>query len=453
MSSHVRGRSLIRLSGWVKLNHSNDTVSKGQLVFLVRRVTSSEERSDLLARHYIFADGTAVANTIHKSLSVPLDHTVPLLQDISHWCDSTARPAVKPNTLYAGVAVVQATPFDGLRILLEKKNRSQLPIRELCTFTQTSHAHPHSANSGADTGIEISGTVEEIGEALTWLEGMNLLSVITRNMILGEAFVGGPRVGQLLSALERAVVPMLDSMLTAEDMSHVLPRLTLHPLLVPLTPGAKSRSSAYTPPYLIVFYANYDAAVNTFTDQWLPFSLFRAQNACVMAGHIASASRFDPAPAPKSEDDAGVQPRRPSKVQFEFPPDSPAASSVDIVRPPLPDTPPATGLFSGLSAYSFPPRPADGNDEPPQSQAQTAHSHHLASRLNGHTGGRNGSLSNIPTRSSLAKISRFDSNSNGAGEESAWHYPQPKISDTPGLADWDPDWLLVLLRSKLRADA
>jgi hypothetical protein len=189
-------------SGWVKLSNSNDTVSKGQLVFLVRRVNSTEEQSDLLARHYIFADPTAVATTIHKSLSVPLEHTLPLLKDISLWCDSTAHTTLRPNTLYTGIAVVQATPFDGLRILLEQSNRAQLPMRELCSF---------NAAPGQIGGIdELSGSVEEIAEALTWLEGMTLLSVISRNMTVDADHIGGPIVGKLLTALERAIVPMLD---------------------------------------------------------------------------------------------------------------------------------------------------------------------------------------------------------------------------------------------------
>ena len=436
-------------------------------MFLVRRVSSSEERSDLLARHYIFADATAVAHTIHKSLSVPLEHTVPLLQDISHWCDSTTRPTLKSNTLYGGVAVVQATPFDGLRILLEKKNRSQLPIRELCTF-----ASAPGAGAGAGPGLEpLSGTVEEIGEALTWLEGMNLLSVITRNMIIGEEFVGGPRVGQLLSILERAIVPMLDSMLTAEDMSHVLPRLTLHPMLVPLTPGGPStkvKSSTYTPPYLIVFYANYDAAVNTFTDQWLPFSLFRAQNASVMAGHIASAARHDRTSlALDPQLPPSVDARRPSRVQFEFPTNSANASSVDIgssTKPPISDAVPTTGLFSGLSTYSFPPRAdQDHNANTNSTTAATTNPSlptslplHMHPRL-----GRIGSSGNTPTRSSLAKVSRFDqptapsasASASGSGSGSGYGDDYQFRGSENGIGEWDPEWLLVLLRSKLRADA
>jgi hypothetical protein len=70
----------ILTTGWVKLrDNSNDTVSKGQLIFLVRRVTSPDERTDLLARHFIWADGLAVAASLTKTLSVPAEHLIPLL--------------------------------------------------------------------------------------------------------------------------------------------------------------------------------------------------------------------------------------------------------------------------------------------------------------------------------------------------------------------------------------
>lgn len=579
-------------SGWVKLNRSNDTVSKGQLIFLVRRIAAMEEQSDLLTRNYIFADPTAVANTLHKTLSVPLEHTTPLLGDITLWADSTARPALKPNTLYAGVAVVQATPFDGLRILLEQSNRSQLPMRELCTFSD------HSTGDGGDDE-DLYGTVEEMAEAITWLEGMNLLSVITRNMALSHATtsaqrrfstssansssssfrnfsnthhsdsnpneIGGPRVTKLLAALELALIPMLDETLTLEDMQYLLPRLTLHPVLVPLTPGAhipSGRGITYTPPYLIAFYANYDAAVNTFTDKWLPFSLFRAQNACVMRGSIAAAARLEvlagghtPLLGNGSTSGSGSGSgggggiggegfntgRRPSKVQFEFPA-APAGSgggvsaatqsttSVDNINGssststsypapvPAPAPAPASALprnapppSTPFDDYSFPPKSsfagggsgAVGGVQPQQGftfgstpaiQASlpgpsSTSANYYAGQTTAATGYGNGNGNGIgyssgngngnpPRRSSLANRSRFapgTNNETGSGDSnsnSIYHRPSGSGSGSvlggfgpgqatqmqmqhygrTGEAEWDPDWLLVLLRGKLRAE-
>jgi hypothetical protein len=316
-------------------------------------------------------------------------------------------------------------------------------MRELCWFNSA----PLQTTSD-----ELSGTVEEIGEALTWLEGMNLLSVITRNMTIGDDFIGGPLVGKLLSALERAIIPMLDSMLTAEDMSHILPRLTLHPMLVPLTPGsnAKARQSGFTPPYLIVFYANYDAAVNTFTDKWLPFSLFRAQNACVMAGNIASAAKYDNVLTPPTRALVpNTADRRPSKVQFEgINPSGNGSISTHasiMTAPPLPETQPTTGLFTGLATYSFPPR------SPTEIGGDTASSipAHVAARLGKPSLARGGSRDTIPRRSSLARTSRFDQPSGDDGEKEK---EKAARQGEVGVGDWDPDWLLVLLRNKLRAD-
>jgi hypothetical protein len=310
-------------------------------------------------------------------------------------------------------------------------------MRELCSF---------NAAPGQIGGIdELSGSVEEIAEALTWLEGMTLLSVISRNMTVDADHIGGPIVGRLLTALERAIVPMLDNMLTAEDMSHILPRLTLHPMLVPLTPGSnsKARLSGFTPPYLIVFYANYDVAVNTFTDKWLPFPLFRAQNACVMAGNIASASRYEKiitTPPRTITND-----RRPSKVQFEIPHHDSVSS--DMTIPPLPEAIPNTGLFSGLSNYSFPPKP-------PGEESASSIPGHVAARLGKPPLTRSGSSqSNVPRRSSMAKHPRFESQpllDNYDNKEKDRGMQQGEVA---GMAEWDPEWLLVLLRNKLRADA
>ncbi|KAK8861350.1 hypothetical protein IAR55_002169 [Kwoniella newhampshirensis] len=413
----------ILTTGWVKLTNSNDTVSKGQLIFLVRRVVSAAERSDLESRHFIFADPQAVAGALHKTLSVPLDHTIPLLEDMGTFCDSTLRPELQSGKLYGGVAVVQATPFDGLRVLLEKDKRSQLPMREMCTLGLQSTNHD-----------ELSGSVEQIGETLALLEGMTMLSIITRNIQFDTNDVMTRRVAALLSALERAIVPMLDEMLTAEDMAHILPRLTLHPLLVPLTPGGSKRPAltSYTPPYAVIFYANYDAAVNTFTDKWLPFSLFRAQNACVMAPKIAAAAKMDKLYTVETSGDNGfIDTRRPSKVQFDFPvsasPMVPTASSHHQYG----GTADANGMFGG---FTFPPKSDNGHGD--QTTPNTG----------------------VPRRSSLAR-SRLGSMSGESIAPSAeggglWAGKDLVIGQgSPGVGVWDQDWLLHLLRTKLRTEA
>lgn len=350
---------------------------------------------------------------------------MPLLEDIRLFCDSTMHSFLKPAALYAGIAVVQATPFDGLRLLLEQDHRSQLPMREICPLGKP-----------AGDLSELSGTLEELGEAITWLDGMSLLSVITKNITANSEQSGGPRVSRLLSALERAIVPMLDDMLSAEDMAHILPRLFLHPVLVPLTPGGSPRAtrlSGYVPPYIVVFYANYDAAVNTFTDRWLPFSLFRAQNACVMAAKIQAASRAEQILAAPKDDVLPEQyQHRPSRVQLDFPPQgvsvketSPGTRENDVVSP------------STFSGFSFPPR-SKGLLPPPISQNPSI-------EITG------------PRRSSLAPTRQNSHNLDGGNQLQPYDGDVEKqgssVESAPGVASWDPDWLLVLLRTKLRADA
>ena len=477
----------ILTTGWVKLNNSNDTVSKGQLIFLVRRVTSTMEQSALTTRQYIFADPQAVASTLEKTLSVPRDHAMPLLDDIRRFCDSTIRAVPQAGRVYAGVAIVQATPFDGLRVLLEQGNRAQLPMREICTIDPI--ASPAVASTVGserhliDLDTALSGTLEQLGEAITWLEGMSLMAIMSRNMALSSDppsspsdHLGGVRVTKLLQALERAIVPMLDGMLSPEDMAHILPRLYLHPVLVPLTPGGPTSSSntSYIPPYVVVFYANYDIAINTFSDKWLPFTLFRAQNACVMAQSIALAentygqARATPpilaTSIPTSAigstwvpgdigADEGILARRPSKVQFEL---NPATISPHTYHSPLPTPPapiPEDESGSMIKDYSFPPRRASETSPPhrppplastkersPKSATTDLPSPSSSASPTSPTSPTSANpliQSGLPRKSSLASKSRFEEREQGV----------------LGIGDWDPEWLLTLLRTKLRADA
>ena len=337
------------------------------------------------------------------------------------------------SLIYAGVAVVQATPFDGLRILLEQEHRALLPMRELCPI-------------GGTTGPGgLGGSIEEIAEALTWLDGMSLMAIITRN-VNGMVIPGGQRVAQLLSSLEQCLIPMLDEMLDDGDITHLLPRLHIHPALIPLTPGSPKKLSktGYMPPYLVVFYANYDAAVNTFTDKWLPFSLFRAQNACVMAPRITAAHRIEQSFNPQTTTSGTISSvpegmpeeysysRRPSKVQFDFPdsmPNMTPSSPTSTMVPTTPNHPVQGGMFGG---FSFPPK-ADTPNPSPFAPVFTPPGSSLPRRSNNPSG---------PRRSSLAPRSRFESDAGDLGEKEGVH----------GVDEWDPDWLLVLLRTKLRAE-
>ncbi|ODO09232.1 hypothetical protein I350_02832 [Cryptococcus amylolentus CBS 6273] len=449
----------ILTTGWVKLENSEDTVSKGQLIFLVRRVTSAAERFDLQSRHFMFAEPAAVASALHRTLSVPYDHIMPLLGDIRTFCDSTVHCTIQPGKLYAGVAVVQATPFDGLRILLEKDNRSQLPMREICTL-----GAPPSEEEG------LSGTAEEIGEALSLLQGLTMLSVITRNVELDIDATDqalSQRVNALLAALERAIVPMLDDMLTGEDMTHILPRLSLHPILIPLTPGGRQsatllgKRSAYTPPYTIVFYANYDAAVNTFTDQWLPFGLFRAQSSCVTAQKVQVGQRMEKIWAETDEESGHAPGRRPSKVQFDFPSHSGGQSSSTAAS--------SSGsafdnnLFNG---FSFTPKTEDGVDagNPASVQrrsslkqntfvpTQVRKNSPLPSRVNSVASSSEGPIGGSIT-GTLGLGIRDVNMGLGTAEGANMANEIVMRQVLPGVGLWDQDWLLNLLRSKLRAQA
>ncbi|OWZ25845.1 hypothetical protein C345_07038 [Cryptococcus neoformans A2-102-5] len=435
----------ILTTGWVKLQNSSDTVSKGQLIFLVRRVNSAAEQFDLVSRHYMFADPSAVASALQRTLSVPFDHIMPLLDDIRVFCDSTLHCTLQPGKLYAGVAVVQATPFDGLRILLEKDKRGQLPMREMCTF----------GTSPAEGGA-LYGTVEEIGEAVSMLQGFNMLSIISRNLSHStetDTLFSG-RVSALLSALELAIIPMLDEMLTADDMEHILPRLTLHPVLIPLTPGGKPQSfsakrSPYTPPYLIVFYANYDVAVNTFTDKWLPFSLFRAQSACVMSQKVQVGTRMERIWG-ENEPDGSATPnvaRRPSKVQFEFP-----TNGAQLASGPTFDT----SIFNG---YSF-PESDDNQTNLPHYSSSSAHVSppvnvtRKSSLVKGRFSSSADELPALKVDSGVAGAHDVNGTTGlGIGQASAGVGKDALAKPVwARVGAWDQDWLLHLLRDKLRTE-
>jgi hypothetical protein len=247
----------------------------------------------------------------------------------------------------------------------------------------------------------------------------------------------------------------LDEMLNSEDMAHILPRLFLHPVLIPLTPGGTRKTAkltGYTPPYVVVFYANYDAAVNTFTDKWLPFSLFRAQNSCVMAGRIGSASKLGGGGGTGItagvEEEGGemIYPggRRSSRVQFDFTPNTNTNMTTTAGDSPE-ESEDVTPTFGG---FTFPPREKEREKE--------VGGMGMGMGMGTGTGlGIGGSaMRGQPRRSSLART-KFEDRDVGGITVPSREKGIEVVSEVmvAGVAGWDPEWLISLLRTNLRADA
>lgn len=332
-----------------------------------------------------------------------------LLEDLRQFCDVTTKVTVKPGRLYAGVSIIQPTPFDGLRILVDENDRSQLPMREIATLASV----PSRVCTG-QPDAELDATIDELGHAMHLLDGISLFEIITRDRGARPYIDRQDMLAtQLMSALETALVPMLDTILSREDMAYVLPRLIIHPTIVPLAPPQRraqvsSIRSAPQQPFLITFRATFDAAVNTYTDKWVPFSLYRAQNRCIMwKGQSLALTPSSTIESPVREIDAVSYfntHRRPSKVQFEGYPtsDAPAFS------------PTATQPEPGFTDYAF----------PPQNSAQQD----LAVR--------------VPRRSSLAQ-SHLPGDFDDGDRSPTW----PRTGGM-GVGNWDPDWLDHMIRER-----
>ena len=420
------------------------TVTKGQLIFLVRRLASSAEKKQLVARGFFFAEPLAVSEVMSKALAVPVENLVEVMRDQRDFCDYGLSSGIKPGRLYAGVCIIQPTTFEGIQILVGRRRHS-LPMREICPLATSPLAiRSTSTDRSADA---VLGTVEEIGEALTALHGQTLFDLMAP---LGQFEDGEEKkqedtlVTRLRSALIRALIPMLDLTLTSKAMSKILPRLIVTPYLIPMAaplqagktsnpgnPGVENMQTAW----MIVFKAVLNADGDYTALDWENWNLFRAQSECVSKeGRSAQVLAKVMAANAVVPSDEMLRARRPSKIQWNMsglpglpdsPPENPIYDSAKSGLQSSPSLSQASQLFG--AGYKLGELGEDVKSSDPMSEF-SAHSCSSANSTK-HV--------NVARRSSLAP-----------GYNT---HDQISLNETSnvGVASWDPDWLVRLLREDL----
>lgn len=364
--SHTSGH--VRLSSGEGRRH---TVTNGQLIFLVRRVTTTHEKSQLLARNFLFAETSAVANVMADVLAVPVEEFTDIMDDQQTFCDYGMTSAAKVGRVYVAASIIQPSTSDGIHICVERHRRHQLPMRELCKVYPVSSAiRSYLSNSSNTTESGISGSIEELGEALAGLEGQTLFEMIApKNMLLEEESLipEDPSTARLRVSIVNAMIPMLDMICTSKEMARMLPRLQITPYLVPITPPMPVAikagvaqipeiQSAAQMAWMIYFQAVLSADDDYPDLDWEPWTLFKAQSECVARDGRESLQAVRNALLQSHAQSINTPARRPSKVQFSAftAPSTHQASSI-IEGPSILVNPDNRDALQQFESFAFPP--------------------------------------------------------------------------------------------------
>jgi hypothetical protein len=115
---------------------------RGSLMFLVRRVESQRDTTDLEAAGYRFADISQVAGIIHSSMQIKTDNMATKLSNMAQYAqeeNSRLNPGV-----HLGFFAVRARVSGGFDVLVRKGTRHLLPSMQM-PFEQT-HLEPSQRN-------------------------------------------------------------------------------------------------------------------------------------------------------------------------------------------------------------------------------------------------------------------------------------------------------------------
>ncbi|KAJ9107335.1 hypothetical protein QFC21_000785 [Naganishia friedmannii] len=364
----------ILTTGHVRLSNAEGKrhiATNGQLIFLVRRVTTAHEKTQLLARNFLFADTWAVASVMADVLAVPVEDFRDIIDDQQTFCDHGMMSTARIGKVYVAASIIQPTTFDGIHICVERHRRHQLPMRELCkVYPVSSAVRSHLSLSSTTTDNGISGSIEEIGEALAGLEGQTLFEMIApKNMLLEEESLipEDLSTAKLRISIVNAMIPMLDMICTSKEMARMLPRLQITPYLVPITPPIPVAikagvaqipefQSAAQMAWMIYFQAVLSADDDYPDLDWEPWTLFKAQSECVARDGRESLQAVRNAILQSHAQAINTPARRPSKVQFSAftAPSTHQASSV-IDAPSILVNPDNRDALQQFESFAFPP--------------------------------------------------------------------------------------------------
>ena len=348
-------------------------------MFLVRRVTSSHEHSVLKAHNYLFAEPHAVAAKMSRTLAVPKENFLEIIDEQRDFCDQGMESELRPGMVYAMVCVVHPTPFEGMQVCVDPAKRHQLPLESLGPLSTRVGTSRTSLGGPSQQSL---GTIEEIGLALSKMKGLTLfdmLAPVKQLYPLADMVVDSDAFGEKLQELiVNALIPLLDDIMPSQSMAKVLPQLRVVPQLVPLSspiaiPTTSSRrpsevSHSLSMAWGIVFKAVVPVEDDEKGIDWEPWSLFRAQQECVQRDaresspgstssihkHGSLSYAAPPSLPPQTPTAAGQHvPRRPSKVQWSapLPPSMLSGSSPSTpVNEPVHASPPGEAYNSNNSS-------------------------------------------------------------------------------------------------------
>jgi hypothetical protein len=115
---------------------------RGSLMFLVRRVESQRDTTDLEAAGYRFADISQVAGIIHSSMQIKTDNMAAKLSHMAQYAqEENSRPG---SGVHLGFFAVRARVSGGFDVLVRKGTRHLLPSMEM-SLEQT-HLEPSQRN-------------------------------------------------------------------------------------------------------------------------------------------------------------------------------------------------------------------------------------------------------------------------------------------------------------------
>lgn len=290
-------------------------------------------------------------------------------------------PAVVSGSVYVGLLIVQALPFEGLKIIVDARLRHSLPLRRLGTIDDEGRVLINNEGASSDEVREperpLAQSIEELGTKIaSELGGKTLLTLMREASPPASSKDDGEPTSTSISLLHQAivdtVVPLMDHV-PRESMNLVLRSLALVPSLITLP--ASSTVATSRPCYLIVLKAVLSSS-DEFTalgPAWSlePFRLFRAVNENLAQEAASRATDPTTLSAPPF---TPIAVKRASKIQWgsmNLPPrDLPSPFPAAVVPAAVAAPPPSFAgfSFSHTSPSHLPPSTSESPLFSPPSQ-------------------------------------------------------------------------------------
>lgn len=207
---------------------SKVTLDGGQMM-IITHIDNDGRLNRVFESHgYTFHDVDRVAKVLARDLGLQPERSTDILADVRQYAASGVSISREPATVYVAFFLARSMADESIQLMVDSLERHCVP--KMPCFKLIAHPRPASAGISLD---EV--TLDSLGRCMATFAGKSLVDLMADMQRLNLKDVADFELIRVRDRIVSTMIPLLTESAPSHIMEHLLPRLRMHPLILPLT--------------------------------------------------------------------------------------------------------------------------------------------------------------------------------------------------------------------------